>query len=236
MLKPFLALLALLVAVPTALWGFAGAWALLALVPAFILAASAAHWRRPQGDGGRVRPGVLVMGGVFGLLTGTFAVLAMWAAVAPEEIVIHEEITVPAGPPLVWRTLGEPKQRVAWNTWIHGVEEMGKGGPAAVGSAYRVDLFLERGTIPHKVVVTTFSPERAFGWTITPMTGASQLEDMREDITLTASPAGGTLVAVDLRYRVRSVLARIGELVVIRRSIEKVLEASLIRLAEEVAK
>jgi len=236
MLKSFIALLALFVVIPTILWAFPGAWSLLAIPPAFIMAATVTHFRRPRTDGGQLRPGVLVMGGVFGLLTGTFAVFAQWAATAPEDVVIHEEITVAANPALVWRQIGDPKRRVAWNTWIHGIEEMGKGGPPVVGSSYRVDLFLERGTIPHRFAVTEITPEHSFAWSFSPLTGASQLEDMHETLTLTPTPAGGTVISYDLGYAVRSVFGRIGERIVIRRALEKVLEASLTRLAEEVAK
>lgn len=233
MLKPFLIILAALIGITSVLWGFPGVWALIAVIPAFILAATIAHLRRPREDGARSRPGVVLLGIVFGLITGAGGVLTMWAAAAPEDIVIAQDWEIPTTREAIWRTLGDPQKRVAWNTWIHGIEPRDKGGPPAVGVSYNVDLFLERGTIRHKFEITAYEPERRFAWTITPIAGASQLEDMRESITLSDAPGGKTTVHYELAYAVRSVLGRAVERLVIRRSLEKVVDASLVRLGEE---
>ncbi|TNF29997.1 MAG: SRPBCC family protein [Deltaproteobacteria bacterium] len=236
MLKPFAIVLVVLVGVPTVLWGFPGVWALVALIPAFIIAATAAHLMRPREAGSQSRPGVILLGVVFGLITGAGAVLTMWASAAPEEIVIAQDVVVPMPRDAVWRTVGDPMKRPAWNTWIHGIEPKGEGGPPAVGAAYNVDLFLERGTVRHEYELTAYTPEERTSFTITPLAGVSQIEDMRESITLGDGPDGKTTIHYELRYAVRSVLGRAIERLVIRRSLEKVVEASLARLEEEITK
>jgi len=52
MLKPFAIILVALVAISTLIWGFPGVWTLVAIIPAFILAATIAHFRQPREDGG----------------------------------------------------------------------------------------------------------------------------------------------------------------------------------------
>jgi len=236
MLKPFAIILVALVAISTLIWGFPGVWTLVAIIPAFILAATIAHFRQPREDGGHARPGVILLGALFGLITGAGAVLTMWAAAAPEQIVISRDRVIPTTREAVWRTLGDPSKRPSWDVWIHGLEARDEGGPPAVGSAYNVELFLERGTILHKFVITAFEPERRFDWTLTPLVGVSQLEDMRESFTLADAPGGETAVHYELTYAVRSVLARAAERLVIRRSLEKVVDASLVKLDEETTK
>jgi len=236
MLKPFAIVLAVLVGVTTAIWGFPGVWVLVAVIPSFIIAATVRHIVGPREEGAQTRPGVVLLGVVFGLITGAGAVLTMWAAAAPEDIVIEQEVVIPMSPEAVWRTLGDPLQRPQWNVWIHGIEPRGEGGPPTVGAEYNVDLFLERGTIRHVMTITAFEPDKRFAWTIAAQTGVSQLEDMRESITLTPSPGGKTTVRLELAYAVRSVLGRAVERLVIRRSLEKVVEASLVRLEEETTK
>lgn len=232
MLKAFLAIAATLIGVSALLWGFPGAWALTAVVPAFILAATLVHFRRPRDLGGQLRPGVLMLGIVFGLGTGAASVLTMYAASAPEDVVIVEAAVFPTTRAAVWRQLGDPKKRPQWNTWIQEVEDVGRGGEPQVGSTYRADLFLERSHVPHDLVVTELVPEVRFGWSLAPMGGLARLEDMRETIALEDAPGGHTRVTYTLTYAVRSVIARVFERVVIRQSLRKVLEASLLQLEQ----
>ncbi len=232
MLKPFLIILVTLVAACSVIWGFPGVWSLLAVVPAFILGATLQHLRRPAvGDEPkRIRPGVLVLGGVFGLGTSMASVLVMWAAVAPEDITITAEIDIAVPPAQIWETLGEPISRPRWHTWMNDVEVTGRGGPPRVGSVYRSMLEVERQPVYASHEITTYEPDRVFAWTLVPK-GGSALEEIHETITL--SPDGDhTRVRYTLGYKVRSVMGRVGERLVIRRSLEKVAERSLELLAD----
>ncbi|MCB9735662.1 MAG: SRPBCC family protein [Deltaproteobacteria bacterium] len=237
MLKPFLIVLAVLIGVPTAIWGFAGAWVLTAIIPAFVLGATIAHFRAPESDGRRLRPGVIVLGGVFGLGFSTASVLLQQAAVSPEAISIEESVLVPAPRSMVWELLNDPAKRPRWNSWIKGLEPTGKGGPPAIGRVYRAELSLEHQyEVPAALTITDYEPEARFGYRIdpgeigaTPVKSGTGLEDIREVIVL-ADEDGGTRVTYQLSYNVRSTIGRVMERVVMRRSLDKVLEQSLTNL------
>lgn len=237
MLKPFLIVLAVLIGVPTVLWGFGGAWVLTALIPAFVLGATIAHFRAPREDGRRLRPGVIVLGGLFGLVFSVASVLLQQAAVSPEAISIEESVLVPAPRSLVWELLNDPSKRPRWNTWIKGIEVTGKGGPPAVGQVYRAELSLEHQyEVPAALTITEHEPEVRFGYRIdpgvvgaTPAKRGTGLEDISEVVTL-ADEGGGTRVTYRLSYVVRSVIGRVMERVVMRQSLRKVLEQSLANL------
>ena len=134
MLKYLLAVVAFLVLLATVLWGFPGVWALLTIVPGFILGATIAHVRRPREappvavappvspvvppalpSPGGIRPGVVVLGGFFGLATAGASMVVAWAAAAPPTVVIEAELLVDASVERVWAEVGDPYRRTAWD-------------------------------------------------------------------------------------------------------------------------
>ncbi|MFT7579785.1 MAG: hypothetical protein ACI9MR_001451 [Myxococcota bacterium] len=237
MLKPFLIVLVTLIVVPTIIWGFPGAWVFLALIPAFILGNTIAHFQRPRGEEGpRLRPGVLLLGSLFGLVSGMVAVSFMWASTAPEEVVIERVAIVSAVKADVWKIIGDPMERPRWNTWVADIDPKGKGGPPAVGAEYRSTMRLERHDVPggHRIVI--FDPPTTFAWTLEPTAGSS-LENMVETLILEEpatgpeSAAGGKLtIRYRLTYAVRSVFGRVLERTIVRQQLDKIAEESVRRL------
>jgi hypothetical protein len=242
MLVPFLVVLALLVLVPTLLWGFAGPWALPAVLPAFIAAATFRHLRAPRdqravGPDGRpgpaLRPGVLVLGGLFALATGAAALILMWAASAPSTIVIQSELRIEVSPDRVWAAVVDIPNRRSWSPWIADAEPIGRGGAVTVGSQFRATLALERYTVPAELVVTAFDEEARFAWHVRPQ-GGSQLSDITETVTLTRESDVATTVRYQLTYEVPTVLGRVGERIAVRGSVERLAETTTSMLRQKV--
>ncbi len=246
MLKYLLAVVAFLVLLATVLWGFPGVWALLTIVPGFILGATIAHVRRPREappvavappvspvvppalpSPGGIRPGVVVLGGFFGLVTAGASMVVAWAAAAPPTIVIEAELLVDAAVERVWAEVGDPYRRTAWDLWIADLEPVGKAEPA-VGSEYRSILKLERMEVPAMQTVLALEAGRSVTWSIQPQ-GGSTLENMRESVSL--EPRGAqTLVRFRMTYDVPSVLGRVGERIAVRGAVERMSEETLLRL------
>jgi len=228
LLQVFLLTLAALVGIPTLLWGFPGVHALLAIVPALIIAGTALHLRRPEVEGRQVRPGMLVGGLVFGLLFGSASVLMMWAKRAPEAVSVEVSAVIPYPADRVWGVVEDFTGRASWSSWMKDVEHAERGGPLAVGSRFRSKLEIERMPRDAFHEVVALEAPRHLASTVEPF-GGSRLEDMVERVTLEASGAG-TEVRYRLDYRVTSVMGRALEFMVVRRSMEKMLEHSLERL------
>lgn len=247
MLIPFLVLLGLLALVPTILWGFPGPWALTAIVPAFIAAATFRHVRVPKAErqstpagpgetpqpGPVIRPGVVVLGGLFSLVTGAASLILMWAVNAPSTIVISAETIIPADRARVWSVIVDLPKRTDWNPWIAGTEPIGRGGPIAVGSAYRATLALERYTVPGELTVTTFEPEVRFAWDVKPV-AESKVIGMAEAIALVRDDDVTTRVRYQLSYEVPTVLGRVAERIAMRGSVERLAEAIVDQLRQKV--
>jgi uncharacterized membrane protein len=242
MLVPFLVVLAALVLIPTLLWGFAGPWALPAVLPAFVAAATYRHFKLPRGEratgadaapGPALRPGVIVLGGLFTVVTGAGALMLMWAAPAPSTIVISSEVVISADAGQVWATVVDLPNRKNWSPWIADAEPIGRGGELAVGSEYRATLALERYTVPAELVVTNLDPEQRFAWHVKPQ-GGSQLSDINETITLTRDGAVTTRVRYELSYEVPTVLGRVGERIAVRGSVERMAETTADLLRQRV--
>jgi len=232
----FPALLAFQVLLAVILWAFPGVWALAGIPAAFICAATIAHWktpRDPNGAGPAMRPGVLVLGGLFTLVFGVAGMSLMWGATAPESISIEREIVIETPREKLWSLIGDPTQRTQWSPWIADVEPIGRGGAPSVGAEWRATLMLERLAVPATLKVTHVERFQRFGWDIVPV-GGGQLEDMHEEVTMTHAPlkAGDTasdryVIHYRLSYRVPSVLGRVSERMVIRRPAERMADEAL---------
>lgn len=242
MLVPFLVVLGALVLLPTLLWGFPGPWALTAVVPAFIAAATFRHLRAPReeraaapggGQGTQLRPGVIVLGGLFALVTGAASLILMWASAAPPMIVIASEVDIEAPAESVWAHVVDLPQRTSWSPWIADTEPIGRGGTPAVGSQYRATLALERYTVPAELVITAFDSGARFAWHVKPQ-GGSQLSDITETVTLTRSSDLSTRVRYELAYEVPTVLGRVGERIAVRGSVERLAETTTALLKQKV--
>lgn len=242
MLVPFLIILGVLVLVPTLIWGFAGPWALPAILPAFVLAATWRHLKLPREQravgpdgqpGPALRPGVLVLGGLFGLVTGAAALILMWAAEAPSTIRIASEVVIGAEREAVWSAVVDLPNRKAWSPWIADTEPIGRGGALAVGNQYRATLALERYTVPAELVVTAFEPAERFAWRVVPQ-GGSQLDEIVETVTLTREGDVLTRVHYELAYEVPTVLGRVGERIAMRGAVERLAETTTDLLRQRV--
>jgi hypothetical protein len=240
MLKFFLPLLLLLVVIPTLVWGFPGVWALTALVPSFIVAATLQHSRQ-RADGPvaptlpgapttprLVRPGVVVLGGLFGLGSGAASVTLMWAAVAPSHIVIASTIEIVAPLDRVWDHVGDPLRRTRWSPWMVDVEPMGRGGKPIPGSEFRAMLALERLEVPATLRVIAVTPPTEFQWSIDPQ-GGSTLEHMVETVRL-EQRSDRVVVHYELAYDVASVFGRVAERIAVRRAVERTADEAMTRL------
>lgn len=242
MLVPFLAVLAALLLVPTLLWGFPGPWALPAVLPAFIAAATFRHLRTPReeraaGPGGvqgpAFRPAVIVLGGIFALVTGAAALILMWAAAAPSTIVIASEVKIEAPADQIWAAVVDLPNRSSWSPWIADAEPIGRGGAPAVGSQYRATLALERYSVPAELVITAFDRGARFAWHVEPQ-GGSQLSDITETVTLVSEGPLSTRVRYELAYEVPTVLGRVGERIAVRGSVERLAETTTEMLKQKV--
>ncbi len=242
MLIPFLAILGALVLVPTLLWGFPGPWALPAILPAFIAAATFAHLRVPRDQravgparlpGPVLRPGVIVLGGLFTLVTGAAALILMWAAAAPSTVVIASEVTIASTPDKVWSLIVDVPNRKTWSPWIADAEPIGRGGPLAVGAHYRATLALERYTVPAELEVLALDHQARFSWHVKPQ-GGSELAEITETVTLTRESDVVTKVRYELRYEVPTVLGRVGERIAVRGSVERLAETTTDLLRQQV--
>ncbi|MFO0744886.1 MAG: SRPBCC family protein [Myxococcota bacterium] len=234
MTRYFLITLALLVIVPSILWGFAGPWALLALVPSFIIAATIAHVRRPADPDPKapprvIRPGVLVLGGLFGLASAAGALLVMWAAGQSPSIVVESELSIDALPTRVWTEVGDPYRRTAWDLWIADFEPVGKAATPAVGAEYRSVLRLERLEVPAMQTISALDAGKTITWQVQPQGGAA-LENMQETVTLEPQANGQTLARFRLTYEVPSVIGRVAERIAVRGAVERMAAQTLERL------
>jgi len=242
MLVPFSIVLALLVLIPTILWGFPGPWALPAILPAFIAAATFRHLKVPRDQRGVgpnnlpgpvFRPGVIVLGGLFTLVLGAAALILMWAAAAPSTVVIASEVTIASSPDKVWAQITDIPHRKSWSTWIADVEPIGRGGPLAVGAQYRATLALERYTVPAELVVLALDHESRFSWHVKPQ-GGSELNEITETVTLTKESDVVTKVRYELTYEIPTVLGRVGERIAVRGSVERLAESTTDLLRQQV--
>jgi uncharacterized membrane protein len=227
----FPALLAFQTLLATVLWGFPGPWLLAGVPAAFICAATIAHWRMPRETGGpapQVRPGVIVLGGLFTIGFGVGGMALMWGASAPEAIAIEREIAIEAPREKLWSWIGDPSQRTRWSPWISDVEPIGRGGEPGVGAEWRATLLLERLAVPATLRLTVVEPEKALGWAIVP-NGGGELEDMEEIVTIVPADDGSDrhTVRYRLSYRVPSVFGRVSERIVVRRPAERMVDEAL---------
>lgn len=234
MTRYFLITLALLIIVPSIIWGFPGAWALLAIVPSFIIAATIAHVRRPKdptpGAPPRIiRPGVLVLGGLFGLASGAGALIVMWAAGQEPRIVVETTLAIQTNPTRVWAQVGDPYRRTAWDLWIADLEPVGKSATPSLGAEYRSVLRLERLEVPALQRIVHWDSGKAVTWSVEPQGGAA-LENMQETITLEPQGEELTLVRFRLSYEVPSVMGRVAERIAVRGAVERMTEETLKRL------
>jgi len=160
-------------------------------------------------------------------------VLFMWAAPAPQTIVISADRVIQASADRVWARVADVPDRKSWCPWIADADPIGRGGPPRVGSAYRGTLALERFTVPGDLTITAFDPESRFAWNIVP-TGGSALENLRETITLIRESDVLTRVRYEIAYEVPSVFGRVSERIAVRGSVTRLAETSLDNLNQRV--
>ncbi len=232
MLKFFLGVLLALVLVPTVLWGFPGPWALTAILPAFIIAATIHHARAPRTEtsGPRaLRPGVVVLGGLFGLLFSAVSLVFMWASTAPATVQISRSIEIDAPPADIWKTVVDFPNRATWSTWMADADPKGLYQGPVVGSTFTGTLALDRIQVPAELVITALENERRFAWNIVPKGGA-ELQEILETVTLEPSGERKTRVVYSLAYEVPTTVARVGERIAVRGSVERLAESTVDRL------
>jgi carbon monoxide dehydrogenase subunit G len=232
MLKFFLGILLVLVLLPTVLWGFPGPWALTAIVPAFIIAATLQHARAPRTEtsGPRaLRPGVVVLGGLFGLVFGSISLMFMWASTAPSTVQVARSVEIDAPPADIWKVVVDFPNRETWSTWMADADPKGVYQGPVVGATFTGTLALDRLQVPAELVITALESERRFAWNVVPKGGA-QLQDILETVALEPRGDRKTKVVYSLAYEVPSTLARVGERIAVRGSVERLAESTVDRL------
>ncbi len=176
---------------------------------------------------------MLVLGGLFALVTGAASVILMWAASSPSTIVVGAEVKIEAPAADVWEKIVDIPNRRAWSPWMADAEPIGRGGAPAVGVRYRATLALERFQVPAELQVTAVDAAQRFAWNVVPQ-GGSQLSDILETVTLTPDGERATKVRYELRYEVPTTLARVGERIAVRGSVERLAETTVELLRQRV--
>ena len=242
MLKYFLIALVVLILVPTLIWGFPGLWALTAIPASFIVAATLRHARMPRAwdeanpaasSTPPLRPGVVVLGGLFTLVTGAAALVFMWASVAPSTVVITATALIEAPATEVWDKVIDIRNRRTWSSWMADAEPIGRSADAALGTKYRATLALDRHQVPAELEIVGLDDKARFAWNIVP-TGESQLASILETVTLSPDGERATKVSYELRYEVPTVFSRIGERIAVRGSAERLAESTVSLLRQRV--
>lgn len=201
-----LSLAGALVLAASLLFGWPGWIALSALAPGLLLGSTLAHGIDAVVGGTPPRPLRLVLGLTLGTFAAIASVLLMWAATAPEEIVVeaHAETTIP--PESAWEVVGDPNTWTRWDLLVTDLEAVGRGGAPAPGDRYRSSLRILARDVPTEHVVLAWEPGRRIRWQLELPPG-SALVGVVQGITL-APTAGGASITYRLAYRLPSITGR----------------------------
>jgi len=182
-------------------------WASLVLVPSILFGATLEHFRAARAHVPTLRPGVLGLGGVLGVVATGISAGFFVAANASADVQLTRYQRVPGAPEVTWPFLADPVQISQWSPWLRDVSVPEGGGVASVGSRYGVSLQVDSQNLETSMVLTAFENGHRIGWALELPEGV-RVHDVREEVQL--EPADGdTRISYTLRYRVLGVPARV---------------------------
>lgn len=227
---------ALLIAGGTALWGWPGAWGLIALGPGLLLGSVLTHLVDTWVRGARPRLIFTSLAGSFGTVMALFALVVMAAASSPPERQVSHSRTVTLSPQTLWAAAAPVELWGRWQALVREARAPVDAGPPTVGARYDATMRISGREVPATLEITAWEPQTHIGWRVLLAPG-SAFEDMSMDLGL-SSGDGGTTATFTLSYAVPGVVARAIE----RWALRPVLDASaaesvdaLVTLATELA-
>lgn len=225
----------LLILGATILWGWPGAWALIALGPGVLLGTVVTHLIDAWLHGARPRLIFTTLAGSFGTVMALFAMMVMASATSPPERQVSRSRTTQLSPDQLW-TIAAPIEM--WERWEALVREARAeaqtGATPAVGARYVATMLISGREVPATLVVTAWEPRRHARWQVEWPAG-SAFDAMALDLSIEPTSAG-TTATFTLSYAVPSVTARAIERWALRPTLDASAAESidtLVRLATE---
>jgi hypothetical protein len=195
----------LLVAIGSSLWGWAGPWALTALVPGVFLGHALAHVAQVRSSGARLRLGFVMMGVFLGATTAFGSFLVQRAATLPPQVKIVETRSIDAPREWVWDAVSEPLMWTRWDASI-GALEAGSGA-IEVGDRLQSTMLLHGQRIATSHVLRRRSRPAEVTWSVEPRIPA-YISGLQVSLRLEA--VGATTVAsYTVEYELPTVRARV---------------------------
>lgn len=227
---------ALLIAAGTALWGWPGAWGLIALGPGLLLGSVLTHLVDTWVRGVRPRLIFTTLAGSFGSVMALFALMVMAAASSPPERQVARTRTVTLSPPDLWAAAAPVELWGRWQALVREARAPVAAGLPAIGTRYDATMRISGREVPATLEIIAWEPRSHIRWRVLLAPG-SAFEDMTMDLGLRPGD-GGTTATFTLSYSVPGVTARAIE----RWALRPVLDASaaesvdgLVALATELA-
>ncbi len=227
---------ALLIAGGTALWGWPGAWGLIALGPGLLLGSVLTHLVDTWVRGARPRLIFTSLAGSFGTLMALLALMVMAAASSPAERQVTQSRTVTLAPQALWAAAAPVELWGRWQALIREARPPVDAARPAAGARYDATMRISGREVPATLEIAEWEPQSHIRWRVL-LTPGSAFEDMTMELGLRPGD-GGTTVTFTLSYSVPGVTARAIE----RWALRPVLDASaaesvdgLVSLATELA-
>ncbi len=196
----------LLVLGATLLWGWPGAWGLLALAPGLLLGSVLAHLVDTWVRGTRPRLIFTTLSGSFGTLLALFSLMVMATASTPPGRQITLSRTAPLGAEALWAAAAPVELWGRWEALIREASPSEGGGPPAVGKRYPATMLISGREVPATLEVLAWEPRQRIAWQAH-LTPGSAFEALKMDLLLTPTD-NGTTATFTLSYSVPGVTAR----------------------------
>ncbi|MEZ4268034.1 MAG: SRPBCC family protein [Myxococcota bacterium] len=227
---------ALLIAGGTFLWGWPGAWGLIALGPGLLLGSVLTHLVDTWVRGARPRLIFTTLAGSFGTLMALFALMVMAAASSPAQRQVAQSRTVTTSAASLWAAAAPVELWGRWEALVREARPPAQPGLPTVGARYDATMLISGREVPAELEIVAWEPQRHIRWRVLLAPG-SAFEDMTMDLGLAVGD-GGTTATFTLSYTVPGVTARAIE----RWALRPILDASaaesvdaLVALAAELA-
>jgi uncharacterized protein YndB with AHSA1/START domain len=196
-------------------WGWAGAYAIVALVPSVIIGGTISHFFSARRGIVPLRPGLLAIGVVLGSITTIFSGGIYMAATDNPQTHIQEVWVVEGSVEEVWSLTGDPERFPRWNSFVTSAEPIGATNPLKSGGRYQVALNFDGRKAPAELTVTEIKPGQLHVASFQFPPG-TELNNFTQTLSLQAKKKGQVEVTYTLRYDVPSVMGRLFNAFVIR--------------------
>ena len=196
-------------------WGFAGGYTVVILVPSVIIGGTVSHFLSARRGLVPLRPGILAIGVVMGCATAIFSGGLYMAATDGPETTIQETWVVDGSIADVWSMVGDPERFPRWNSFVTSAEPVGATTAHKSGGRYQVALNFDGRKAPAEMTVTEVTPNLRHVARITFAQG-TELEDFTQTISVKPRSTDKVEVVYTVRYRVPTVLGRLFNAFVIR--------------------